>query len=78
MKIRYPMDTCVYCCWTKTILILVDGWFIECISLLVLQDQNNEEQNNEEQIRNSQTSASRLTSDREELIAKKLAKIIKQ
>ena len=39
VKIRYPMDTCVYCCWPKTGY-FVDGSFIECISLLVLQDQN--------------------------------------
>ena len=56
--------------------ILVNGSFIECIILLVLQSQNDSLR----RIANSQftrkqfawiASASRLTSDREELIAKK-------
>ena len=55
---------------------LVDGSFIACISLLVLQDQNDSLQRRaNSQFTSKQfawtASASRLTSDREELIAKK-------
>ena len=56
--------------------ILVDGSFIECISLLVLQDQNDSLRMKSKFAIHQQavlmdSVASRRTSDREELIAKK-------
>ena len=72
----YPMDTCVYCCWPKLNWVFVDASFIACISLFVLQDQNDSlRRRANSQFTSKQfawtASASRRTRDREELIAKK-------
>ena len=54
--------------------ILVDRWFIACIRLLLLQDQNDslqQRENSQFAVKEFACPASRRTNDREEFIAKK-------